>query len=126
MSWLRRFSSGGLFWEIADEPTMAEARYGLGRYFEFYIISDFARHWTTAPQPRCMAKRGLPFVVLTKRGATWGTYTRPALLALFAARFSSNVLCGFFFVSFLVSRLLDINFPFLYYAALYSAGDFTA
>ena len=80
-------------------------------------------------------KQSLPFVVpalhsmqcdrgLTKKGVTWGTYTRPALLALFAARFSSNVLCGFFFVSFLVSRLLDINFPFHYYAALYYAGDF--
>ncbi len=28
---------------------MAEARYGLGRYFEFYIISDITKHWTTAP-----------------------------------------------------------------------------
>jgi hypothetical protein len=32
-----------------------------------------------------------------------GPYTKPALLALFAARFSSNVLCGFFLTLFFTS-----------------------
>ena len=38
---------------------------------------------------------------------------RPAFFIFLASRFSFNVFCGFFLTSFLVSRLLAIQYPFL-------------